>query len=295
VWYSFTAPHDGILRALLCGSSFNTYLSIYAGANCATLTCADRLAENRSTCGANAALIIPVEAGETHLLAINGDGMFDQGTGILEFEFLSGWPDVVAGDECATAGVITQSGLYPFDTTGASANNPCRPGPPSVFYTFTAPASGNVIASTCGAGYRSSHLTIIESDTCPATCGNVVAQGSQGCGDNPSLTFAVERSKTYLIVVSGVANNDFGLGVLDFVFTPDAILGDINDDGMVNVADVTALRTAIDALLQSDPNAYEEAYDLNQDGTMDHDDVHWLASRVVNPPASESGLLVGEK
>ncbi len=293
VWYRFTPPRDGILRALLCGSSFNTFLSIYEGVDCAALRCTDRIAENRFTCGANAALIIPVEEGMPYLLAINGDGMFDQGPGILEFEFLSGWPGVMAGDDCASAGVIAQSGLYPFDTTGTSANNPCRPGPPARFYAFTAPASGNVVAGTCGAGYRSSHLTIIESETCPTTCGNVVAQGSQGCGENPSLSFAVARGKTYLIVVSGVANNDFGLGVLDFVFTPGAVGRDINGDGIVNVADVTMLRPAIDALLQSDPSAYEEAYDLNQDGTMDLDDVEWLADTVVDPPANEPGHPVG--
>jgi len=61
---------------------------------------------------------------------------------------------------------------------------------------------------------------------------------------------------------------------------PDVELGDINEDGVVNVADVTALANAVIAGTadQLDP----DVADINGDGTIDFDDVAALAELIVN-------------
>jgi hypothetical protein len=232
VWYSFTPPEDGIMSAELCGSSFNTWLTAYVGAPCELLSCGNLYGENTETCDDDASLILPVTGGQTYYLSINGDGLTDFGAGELTFAFLPGTPTVVAGDDCETAGVITGPGLYPFDTTGASGNDPCFEGPPTVFYSFTAPTDGEVTAGLCGAGFET-YLTVIQGESCPLSCDNLVVDGNTGCGSNPLLNFPVLGGSTYAFVVSGGGVNDFGPGVLDFLFVPDVPPGDTCEDAVV--------------------------------------------------------------
>jgi hypothetical protein len=73
VWYSFTAPISGTATLDTCGSSFDTVLSVYAGA-CGALTellCSDDC--SGSPCGGTDACVTgPVTAGTTYLIRVSG-------------------------------------------------------------------------------------------------------------------------------------------------------------------------------------------------------------------------------
>jgi hypothetical protein len=73
---------------------------------------------------------------------------------------------------------------------------------------------------------------VIAAESCPLSCENIVTEGESGCGSNPQLTFEVQGGSTYAFVVSGGGPSEFGPGVLDFLFVPDAPPGDTCEDAI---------------------------------------------------------------
>jgi hypothetical protein len=72
VWYSFTAPANGIITADTFGSDFDTLLAVWTGANCSTLseaTCA-----NDSGGTPQSKIAMPVQQGVTYLIQAGANG-----------------------------------------------------------------------------------------------------------------------------------------------------------------------------------------------------------------------------
>jgi hypothetical protein len=77
VWYSWTAPASGTATMDVCGSDFDTVLTVFTGGSLSSLT---RLASNDQApnCGVGGSkLILNVNGGTTYKIAV--DGYFEQG------------------------------------------------------------------------------------------------------------------------------------------------------------------------------------------------------------------------
>ncbi len=274
VWYRFTAPAAGTVSADLCtATSFDTYLTVFAGAACPT-GCSERVVWNDDSCGLQSRVAFNAVAGQTYHFAVSGLLSYHFGPGVFTFAFTPTEP--VEGDTCDTATVVTENGAYPFDTTGASGSDPCRVERPTVWYRFTAPSNGEVSADLCGSSFDT-WLTVFQGDECP-TCGDRLEEDNASCAVG-RITFPASAGQTYWFAASGWGSGDFGPGVFNFTFTPEsAIFGDINGDGVVNVADVTTLANLIAA--GSAPPV--EAGDINGDGEVNWWDVAALAESIAN-------------
>jgi hypothetical protein len=214
VWFQFTATADGPITADLCGSSFDTYLTVFQGPEC-PVGCVT-VADDDDSCGDDAVVQFDASAGTTYYFAINGSDVPDFGPGVFNFTGPTG--PVEAGDTCDTAVVITQNGSYNFDTTGASGDDPCLIGPPTVWYRFTAPINGTVNADLCGSSFDT-YISVFEGETCPANCedGGVVGN-DDNCGVQSAVSFPAVASQTYYFAVSGNSGSDFGPGVFNLEF-----------------------------------------------------------------------------
>ncbi len=81
IWYLYTPTCTGQAYISLCGSSFDTLLSVYSGTSCNSLTqvgCNDD-----GSCGHQSDLTINVTAGKNYWIAISGFNSTDKGQGKL--------------------------------------------------------------------------------------------------------------------------------------------------------------------------------------------------------------------
>src|SRR5690606_30145956 len=102
-------------------------------------------------------------------------------------------------------------------------------------------------------------------------------------GTNGAVSIVVQENETFHIAINGSEVEDFGVGQLNVGFTPGAALpGDINNDGVVNVADVTMLATMVRDGAPPDV----ATGDFNGDETVNEADVQALAEIIVGqaPP-----------
>src|SRR5690606_27329071 len=144
VWYKFTAPEDGFLGMYLCGSTFDTFLSVFSGISCPE-SCSGVVQGSEDFCGAQSAVRISVTVGMTYYFAVSGSRPSDFGPGIMRFSYAPARP----GLTCADAVPVTRNGSYPFTTHGAPPSDPCFSFQ-TVWYRFVAPLAGTVTADLCG-------------------------------------------------------------------------------------------------------------------------------------------------
>ncbi|MGA1018053.1 MAG: hypothetical protein ACO3YY_08720, partial [Phycisphaerales bacterium] len=143
-------------------------------------------------------------------------------------------------NNCPTTATVVESGdVLPFSTVNATPVAPdgCEaydpPLGPDVWYQFTAPANGTLVASTCDdADYdnKSRGYDIGDGNFDPADLPNLVVacnDDGAGCsGFTSVLTMTVEANTTYLVAIGGY---EFltGSGNVTFTFEPDAaVCGD---------------------------------------------------------------------
>jgi hypothetical protein len=69
VWYRWTAPEDGAVRADTCGSDFDTVLAVYRGSAIDALT--PRASDDES-CGSQSRVRFTARGGTTYWIAVDG-------------------------------------------------------------------------------------------------------------------------------------------------------------------------------------------------------------------------------
>jgi hypothetical protein len=270
VWYRFTAPSEGVVIADLCNSSFDTWMIVYSGTTCPTV-CGNFVMENDDLCGLQSGVMFETLAQATYYFSISGYNSESFGIGQLAFEFI---PRV--GDTCDEAGVLIGNTWTTFDTTGASGDDPCRPGNPTLWYRFVAPSDGIAWAASCGSNFAA-NVTVFTGDNCPTSCADVVVQDHDTCEPQPAASFDVVAGAVYHVAINGLTESDFGQGQLWFSYIP-VILGDVAVDGLVNVADVTRLANQVRL---TEPVPLNRG-DVNEDGVVDELDVEALGDLIVN-------------
>jgi hypothetical protein len=161
VWWTWTAPANGDLRLTTDQSTFDTLLAVYTGTSVSNLTLVgandDHAAEKTSR------LRLSVRAGTAYQIAVDGysnPGAEADAGNLKLFLTFFGEPLVrPPNDSLANAAIV--SGI-PVNTTGANVNATREPGEPdhagesgdtSVWWSWTAPASGNFVVSTEGSNF----------------------------------------------------------------------------------------------------------------------------------------------
>jgi Tol biopolymer transport system component len=123
VWFCYTASATGSATAGVCGSSFNTKLTVYSGRGCPPpeppLACDD------DACGTQSEVSFPVTAGEAYLIRVGGyDGAAGDGALTINCQSFD-----IPNDGCSFATPI----FVPFVVNGTTrqhhARRPLRPRP----------------------------------------------------------------------------------------------------------------------------------------------------------------------
>lgn len=209
VWYRYVAPATGTITVTTCnpGTGYDTVLSVHSaacpGTSATQIACNDdascAFASLRST------LTFSAVAGTEYLIRVSG---FSSAVGAFELSVGpggGGQPPV--NDACASATAIG-NGTFNGTTTNAAADGTTScvgSASPDVYYRYTAPATGTVVASTCTAA--SFDTTISVHSACPATTANEIACNNDFCGTRSQVSFQAVQGQQYIIRVAGVSGS----------------------------------------------------------------------------------------
>ncbi len=217
VWYRYTATCTGELSLNLCGTSYDTLVSVHGGCPGTTLNelaCNDNC--GGSPCSGNAScLALPVTTGGIYYIRVSGSsgakGYFTLNTRC------SPPPE---NDACASARPIVPGPTTTGTTLGASTDGSASCDVTSgadVWYSYVADYTGTLNVNTCGSAFN----TVLSVHTgCPGTSANEApgacntdCAGTPCGGPGSCLTMNVISGETYYIRVAGAGGEkgDFSI------------------------------------------------------------------------------------
>jgi hypothetical protein len=210
IWYVYTATCTGNASASLLGSTYDTQIAVYDGANCDPidnmLACNDNFEG-----GAQSDAIFPVVAGQQYLIEVGGSGT-SVGDGWLTTSCDLAPPN----DNCTD---VTPTHLDPGTplvftgtTVGASDDCPLNGGYPEVWQAITTDVCMDLTIDYCGTTPVFGNVFGIINSGCP--CDGIIYSSamSQDCPDgNWSLHFTALSPGTYYIpILSDEQHGFFG-------------------------------------------------------------------------------------
>jgi subtilisin len=230
VWYSWTAPVSGHVTMDTCLSSFDTMLAVYTGSAIGSLS---QVASDDDACSdvfnnSGSKLSFDAVAGTTYRIAVSGFYADTRGEGTFNLSVDSPAPSndyftdpqILSGNSVTVDG-STRLATREFDEPDHYTTTPDSfwwYGEHSVWYSWTAPSSGQVEMNTCEANIDSI-LAVYTGSNISAL--NRVADDKNACpgGTRSKVTFNATAGTTYRIAVAdtGAENsqNTFTLKIID--------------------------------------------------------------------------------
>lgn len=214
VWYRFIGTGSPVTVSL-CGSSYDTFLSIFTG-SCAALTCLTNN-DDAGACSPQSQITFTSVAGTTYFIRVHGY-LTNSGA----FSITINCPAAVANDGCNNAIAITCGQTISGTTIGAttemitgcgSANSP------SVWYTIIGNGQ-NYTLSLCGSAYDT-QLSVFTGSCAALTC-LVLNDDFAGCGLTSQVSFPTTTGVTYYIRVHGFGTSSGTFTLAATCFTPPA-------------------------------------------------------------------------
>ena len=196
IWYSWTAPSSGPYSFDTCGSDYDTVLAVYTG-DAFTDPLAP-VAFNDDSCGLQSAVAFGATAGVTYRIAIDG---FSGATGstVLNWNPL---PDLFADAQpiAGASGSVDSSNVGSTKELG-EPNHAGNPGGASIWFAWTAPATGEYVFDTCESAIDT--LLAVYTGATVNALTEVASNDNGGCGARSTVTFIATEGTTYLIAVDG--------------------------------------------------------------------------------------------
>ena len=225
VWFRWTAPYDAQFTFSTDGSAFNTVLAAYTGiaVNGLSQTAAD---DDIAWNDQQSLITINASQGTTYSIAIDGWKTTYSGTAsgdyLLTWMPLSPPQNVPANDAFVNAQALSGASGAVSSSSLSAGKEPGEPnhggnlGGASVWYSWTAPVSGNVDVSTAGSNFDT--LLGVYTGTAVNALSQVAGNDDVGPGKGPSeVVFAATAGTTYRIAVDGYSAPGGLAGQGDFV------------------------------------------------------------------------------
>ncbi len=217
IWFRYEALSDREVTVSLCGSGYDTHLSVYDGVTCDPFPTLLNCNNDSPGCvpPTGSQLVFQSVAGRDYLIRVGGFSM-DSGTGTVTVT------DVALNDDCSNAIEIVEGGLpVDFNTINATTDGPddcgVDGGPTSndIWFRYQALNVRQVTVSLCGGDYDT-HLAVYDGGTCDPfptllDCNN----DTIACPAfrNSQVTFLSVAGREYLIRVGGFSL-DSGTGTM---------------------------------------------------------------------------------
>jgi hypothetical protein len=202
----------------LCGSSYDTRLAIYSGANCPT-TAGSAIATSDDDCGATLQSTVTVNttAGHAYLIRIGGYNG-DVGTGTLTIT-----PSIAPANDLVCNAIAVGEGNRNFSTISACTDGPiggihCTP-TNDIWFTTQIPQCGTIHIDLCNSNFDT-EIQVFHSNDCnnlgsPIACNDDTSACSNSL--HSMVEFETPDQGPYYIRVGGY-NGATGTGTLNVQF-----------------------------------------------------------------------------
>ena len=263
VWYAWTAPTTGSATIGTAGSSFDTLLAVYKGTSVSALT---QVAANDDVSSTNATsqVILNAVSGTTYMIAVDG---WSAGSLPARGSIVLGWtltaPPAPTNDNFASAfaisgpnGSLTGTNVSATKETG-EPNHAGNAGGASVWFSWSAPASGQATLTTAGSAFNT--LLAVYTGTSVSALTQIAANDDASATAQTSfLTFNAVGGTVYRIAVDGYnAGTATAMGSIALAWQLQTSTG--GDPQMLSAGDIASCTstgdTATAALLSQFPNA----------------------------------------
>ncbi len=202
LWWTWTPTTSGIYIIDTRGSSFDTVLAVYTGNN---LTSLHDVAEDDDSGGNGTSLItFTATSNVTYQIAVDGYGT-STGDVTLTVAMLEEVPD---NDHFADRALLGNT--LPVDVVGNNVSATKQPGEPnhaldaggkSIWWSWTAPASGSCTVRTTGSNFDT--LLAVYTGTAVHELTEIASDDQSGGSNTSALTFEAVGGTTYQIAVDG--------------------------------------------------------------------------------------------
>lgn len=214
VWYAFIG-NGGTATISLCGSSFDTKLSVFTG-SCGSFTC---VTGNDDFCGGQSQVSFPTTPCVTYYVLVHG---FSSAVGNFTIAATCTAPPAPpANDVCSGATTVTCGSIINGNTTTAlsdAAMGACgigsggTPGK-GLWYKLTGNGA-QVTLNLCGSSFNTK--VHVYSGVCGSLSCLVSNDDAAGCSSNRSIAvFNANVGTDYYILVSGASDCDLGAFSMD--------------------------------------------------------------------------------
>jgi hypothetical protein len=209
VWYRWTAPKTGNYRLELCGSSFNTHVKVLTGSAVSAL---ETVAENDDDpgCGADgkrSRLTFIAGAGQEYKLQVGSQVLNQTGTISGSLTLVSPPNDFFADATNLGSGATATIAGRNIDASTEQGEPTCCSTSATVWYRWTAPATGTYRVETCGSDFKT-HLKVLQGSSVTALESLAESGGAAGCGavgDRAAVTFIAGANATYYVQIGSAA------------------------------------------------------------------------------------------
>ncbi|MCB1060193.1 MAG: hypothetical protein KDB65_08170 [Calditrichaeota bacterium] len=221
---SSALPCDASVTVSLCGSGYDTGLSVYTGGSCPGTT--QVACNDDGTCATSVHSQVTFNANRntTYYVIVHGYGNYS-GSYSLSVSKINLVP---SNDTCPGTAITS----LPYSDTGSTTcatNNfdvACVSGDPAdVFYNMTLSSCQTVTVSLCGSSYDTG-LEIRAGGTCPGST-QVVCNDDNYCGSSivfqSTASFVAQAGVTYYIIIDGYSTftGNYVLNVTGVPFAPE--------------------------------------------------------------------------
>ena len=200
VWYRWTAPWSGIVTLDTAGSDIDTLLGVYTGSSVAALTA---VAGNDDHSGATSSRVsFAATAGGVYLIAVDGKA---GATGLLNLSWsIPPLNDLLTGAAAISGSEGTATGVTAAATKeSGEPDHAASAGGASIWYRWTAPATGTAIFSTAGSTFDT--LLGVYTGTSVGALTTLAGNDNDGALTTSRVSLAVTAGATYVIAVDGKA------------------------------------------------------------------------------------------
>ena len=211
VWFTYTPLLSGVVTVSTCGSELDTVLGVYTG-SCGALSLAGCDDDNGSACaGVQASMTFIGVSGVTYYIYAGG---YNSASGTLNIVASS-----PSNDSCTSALPLTDGVAFAMNTSSAtSAGDPLPPCQPnsgkSVWFSYTAPADGEVVVNTCGSSFDTVLTVYTGSCRLLAAMACNDDYGPACAGTQASVRFTANAGATYLLLMGGYNGASGALSVV---------------------------------------------------------------------------------
>lgn len=210
VWYRWTAESTRTVAFDTCTTNYDSHLAVYTGTSVGALTA---VAKNNNACPSayGSRVAFNARAGVTYRIAVDGCCGAPWGTFTLNF--------TAPGNDNFTQRVALAGAAPSVISTAAGAtveSGEGGTGAASVWYGWTAPASGPATIDTCGASTttRDTTLRVTTGTAVEAQTEVAVNDDADGCATTTTtnrgsrLTFTATQGTTYVVRVGFFGGGD---------------------------------------------------------------------------------------